>query len=93
KFIYHFIQDRLTSPDFVVDISPYWERKMASIFAYRTQFYSKDLGGIETYISSPLYLKYIEARSTTFGHMIGVAYGEGFTSERMIGVNNIFDLI
>jgi bacillithiol biosynthesis deacetylase BshB1 len=93
KLIYHFIQDRLTVPDFVVDISTYWETKKKAILAYSTQFYNPSTEGPDTYISSPQYLQYIEARGVSFGHMIGVAYGEGFHSGRVLGVNNLFDLI
>ena len=95
KSVYHFIQDRLAKPDFVVDITAYWLQKIDSIMAYSSQFYnpSSGSGELETYISSPQYLKYIEARGTTYGHMIGTAYGEGFQTEKVIGVKSMFDLI
>jgi len=91
--VYHYIQDRLVKPDFVVDISNFWFQKIDSIMAYSSQFYNPSIDEPETYISSPQYLKYIEARSVTYGHMIGTAYGEGFQSERVLGVNSVFDLI
>src|SRR5688572_10438680 len=31
KQVYHYIQDRVHTPDFVMDITPYWEKKMEAI--------------------------------------------------------------
>ncbi|WP_114781543.1 bacillithiol biosynthesis deacetylase BshB1 [Botryobacter ruber] len=93
KVVYHYIQDRLITPDIVVDVTPYWERKMESIRAFRSQFYNPDDSSPNTYISSPEFLKFVEARALELGHSIGVTYGEGFTKERHIGVRSFFDLL
>ena len=90
KAHYHYIQDKYIEPDFVVDISEFWERKSQSILAYGTQFVSKE--GEQTYISTPHFMQFIEARAKEFGHRIGADYGEGFTVERMIGVDSLFDI-
>jgi hypothetical protein len=34
----------------------------------------------------------MEARALEYGRTIGVDYGEGFTIDRTIGVENLFDL-
>ena len=93
KVVYHFIQDRFITPDVVVDITPYWEKKMETIRAFRSQFYNPDDSSPNTYISSPEFLNFVESRAKELGHAIGVTYGEGFTKERFIGVRNLFDLI
>jgi N-acetylglucosamine malate deacetylase 1 len=93
KAMYNFIQDRYITPDFVLDVTPYWEKKMETIRAFRTQFYNPDDSSPNTYISSPEFLNFIEARAREYGHAIGVTYGEGFTSAKKIGVSNLFDLI
>lgn len=94
KLHYHYIQDQYIEPDLVVDITDAWELKLEAIRAYKTQFLAKDTtDGPQTYISSPHFMKFIEARAQEFGHRIGVNYGEGFTVERMVGVGSIFDLI
>jgi N-acetylglucosamine malate deacetylase 1 len=93
KYVFHYIQDRYLKPDFVVDITDSFEQKMESIRAYKTQFYdpqSKD--GNQTYISAPAFLDSIVERAAMFGKMIGVQYGEGFISKKMIGINS-FDAI
>ncbi|WP_162052484.1 bacillithiol biosynthesis deacetylase BshB1 [Pontibacter pamirensis] len=93
KVVYHFIQDRFITPDIVVDVTPYWEKKMESIRAYKSQFHNPNDDSPNTYISSPEFLGFVEARAKELGHTIGVTYGEGFTKERYIGVRNLFDLI
>lgn len=91
--LYRYIQDRISVPDFVVDISAYWETKVQSIKAYKSQFFDPTSQEPETYISSPLYWEYVEARAREYGHMIGTEFGEGFTIERPIGVKNLKDLL
>lgn len=92
-FLYHYIQDRYIQPDFVVDISDFWEIKKKAILAYGTQFNALTSDNEpQTYISTPEFFDFLEARAKEFGHQIGVKYGEGFTKTRMIGVKDLFDL-
>ncbi len=91
--VYHYIQDRYIRPDFVVDITDQWEGKVASIRAYRSQFFDPTSNEPGTYISSPEFMQFIEARGQEMGHAIGVKYGEGFTKERHLGVSDLFGLI
>lgn len=91
--IYHYIQDRELEPDIVVDITAYWEKRMASIRAYKSQFYDPNSEEPETYISSEKFWKFFEGRARSFGHRIGVEFGEGLIQNRNIGVSNLDDLI
>jgi N-acetylglucosamine malate deacetylase 1 len=93
KAVYHYIQDRFIIPDLVVDVTAHWDKKMETIRAFKSQFYNPDDSSPNTYISSPEFLDFIEARAKEMGHSIGVTYGEGFTKERNIGVKSLFDLI
>lgn len=93
KLVMHYIQDRYLQPDFVVDITGMYERKMKSVMAYSTQFYNPDLNEPETYISTPAFMESIESRNKTFGRMIGVGYAEGFMMDQMPGVRSVFDLV
>jgi bacillithiol biosynthesis deacetylase BshB1 len=90
KYVFHFIQDRYYEPSFVYDISPVFERKVESIRAYSSQFYSTEYKENEpqTYISTPEFLNSIIGRHQMFGKMIGVPYAEGFITEKMIGIQN-----
>lgn len=92
KYIYHYIQNNYIKPDFVVDITDYWETKTESIKAFRSQFYDPNNKEPESFISSSEFLDFIEARSREFGHSIMVKYGEGFTVERTLGITDLFDL-
>lgn len=92
KALYHFIQSQYIQPDFIVDISEHWEKKMDAIRAFKTQFYDPQSKEPETYISNPLFMNLLESRAQEFGHAIGVKFGEGFTVRRSIGVDNLFSL-
>jgi len=93
KTVYHYIQSIPSQPDFIVDVSDVWERKVESIRAFASQFFDPNSAEPNTYISSPEFMKMIEARAIHYGHEIGVKYGEGFNVERMTGVGDVFDLI
>jgi hypothetical protein len=64
------------------------DEKLASIKAYGTQFNSPSLNEPQTYISTPDFLESIIYRAKMMGKMIGVKYGEGFISSKMIGLRN-----
>ncbi len=93
KAVYHYIQDRHIEPDFVVDVSDFVEQKIASIKAYKTQFFDPNSAEPKTPISGEDFFDFIYGRMSTMGRHIGVNYGEGFTVERYVGVNDLFDLI
>lgn len=93
KAVYHYIQNNYIEPDFVVDITNFWDTKKASIMAFKSQFFDPNSKEPESFISSPEFMDFIEARAKEFGHKISVKYGEGFTVERVIGVDNLFDLV
>jgi bacillithiol biosynthesis deacetylase BshB1 len=93
QVVYHYIQSLPIQPDFVIDITGYWDTKIQAIQAFKSQFYDPQSNEPQTYISSPAFLKMIEARAIECGHTIGVTYGEGFTVRRYPGVNSLFDLI
>ena len=90
--VYHYIQSLYIEPDFIVDVSDYWHIKMEALKAFRSQFYDPQSGESETYISSPGFIKMVEARAIDWGHAIGVKYGEGFTTRRYPGVTSLFNL-
>jgi len=92
KFVYHYIQNNLIEPDFIVDITPFWQTKIESILAFKSQFYDPSSSEPKSFISDPEFLPFIEARARELGHRIFTKYGEGFTKERFIGVNDLFDL-
>lgn len=84
KHLYHYIQDRYLKPDFVVDITPFWVQKEAAIRAFKSQFFDPNSSEPASYISSPDFLNFIQARAQEMGHKIGVKYGEGFQTQSTI---------
>jgi bacillithiol biosynthesis deacetylase BshB1 len=92
RLLLQYIQDSYIKPDILVDISDFFDKKMECIHAFKTQFFNTEGDGQETYISSPNFLKVIEARSRELGKSINATYAEGFTSKKLLGVNDLFDL-
>ena len=95
KQVLHYIQDRFYEPDLIVDISDVFEQRMQAIKAYATQFHVSDdsFQGTQTYISTPDFAESLIARARLMGKRIGVKYGEGFISQKSIGVRNLGDLV
>ena len=78
--IFHYIQHYHMTPDFVIDITPFQNKKIESVLAYKTQFYNPDHKEDETPISSKRFLRFLDGRAREMGETIGVEFGEGFTS-------------
>ncbi|MEM6893981.1 MAG: bacillithiol biosynthesis deacetylase BshB1 [Bacteroidota bacterium] len=93
KAVYHYIQWKNLEPDFVMDISGFIEKKREAILAYSSQFFDPDSDEPETPISSENFLDSVAYRARDLGRLIGVAHGEGFTVERLPGVDSLDDLI
>lgn len=93
KALFHFIQDRYLKPDFVMDVTDFWNSKMESIKAYESQFYNPNSEEPETYISSAGFMQFVESRAHEVGHSIGVKFGEGFIKEKQLFVKSFFDII
>jgi bacillithiol biosynthesis deacetylase BshB1 len=93
KMVLNYIQDRFLEPDFLVDITPVMDSKIASVRAYGTQFYNPEFSGPDTYISTPEFLNNVIGRCQLLGKRIGVKYAEGFISKKALGVRNLDALI
>ncbi len=90
----HFIQDEYIKPDILIDVTAHWDKKIESINAFGSQFHNPNWRNEpQTYISSPEFIQVIEARAREFGKVINVKYAEGFTSRRILGVDNLFNLL
>lgn len=91
QLLYYMIHHPFT-PTFVLDISGVFAQKMAAIRAYESQFLD-DSAGPESAISSPGFLKTIEARSVWYGAMIGAPYGEPFARTGPLRVSSVSDVL
>jgi bacillithiol biosynthesis deacetylase BshB1 len=93
RALYHYIQAIHAEPHFVVDITPYFDRKLKAVLSYKSQFYNPDSKEVSTFISSPEFLEFVKARAIHFGVPIGVKYAEAFTVNRIPGVDDIMKLV
>lgn len=92
KQVFHYIQWKNIEPDFVVDISEFMEKKIEACLAYKTQFYDPKSTEPMTPIATKDFLKSLTYRAQDLGRLSGVAYAEGFTSEKLLALKN-FDSI
>ena len=91
--VYHYIQWKNSNPDFIVDITGFENIKMDAIKCYSSQFYDPNSKETETLISKKNFLDTIYNRSLDLGRLIGVDHAEGFTSNKIVGLESINDLI
>lgn len=93
KQVFHYIQWKDLIPDFVVDISGYQELKLKAVHAYKSQFFDPKSTEPMTPIASKNATDSMQYRDRNLGRLIGVQAAEGYTVERYLGVDSIFDLI
>lgn len=93
KLVYHYIQWKNLIPDFVVDVTGFMDKKVASLMAYKSQFYDPDSKEPVTPIATKNFKESILYRAQDLGRLINTEYGEGFTVERYVAVNTLSDLI
>ncbi len=83
-FYYYCVHLRLVAqPAFVLDISPYWERKLAAIHCYESQF----ITGRPT--TPPTFVDQLRDQAAFWGWSIGRAFGEPFASREPLGVSGM----
>ena len=90
--VYHYIQWKNSSPDFLIDISGFIEKKLQAIQAYSSQFFDPNSNEPETLISNKNFISNVINRSADLGRLINVEHAEGFTSKKSIGINHLHDL-
>jgi len=93
KHIFHYIQWYPLTPDFVMDISGYLEKKKEAVFAFKTQFFDPKNDEPNTPISSKLFQESIENRAKDLGMLIGSEAGEGFMLKGYLGLKNFESLL
>lgn len=93
KSFFHYIQAKYLKPDFVVDVSEHFDKKMESIFAYKSQFHNANSKEPQTFISSPEFIEFVKSRYRDFGSSIGVEYAEGFIAKKNIGFDDLTKIL
>ncbi|WP_179317035.1 bacillithiol biosynthesis deacetylase BshB1 [Winogradskyella undariae] len=92
KTVYHYIQWKDIEPDVVVDVTGFIDKKIDSALAYKTQFFDPNSKEPETPISSRNFTDSIDYRARNLGRLIGVEHAEGYTVERYVAVDSLFNL-
>jgi N-acetylglucosamine malate deacetylase 1 len=92
KAVYHYVQDRMLKPDILIDVTPFVEKKMEAIYAFKSQFYDPNSTEPESPITVKNLFEVIKGKMALYGRDAGFEYGEGFTVERTPGVGSLFDL-
>jgi bacillithiol biosynthesis deacetylase BshB1 len=74
-------------PAFILDISEFWDQKLAAVRCYESQFVT----GRPT--EPPTFLDRLRDEAAYWGKTIGVAYGEPFACREPLGVRSLRDLM
>jgi LmbE family N-acetylglucosaminyl deacetylase len=74
-------------PAFILDISQYWQRKMAAIECYQSQFVQGRA------IACPTFLEQLRDQAAYWGQAIGTQYGEPFACREPVGLTSMESLI
>lgn len=93
KQIFNYIQWKNITPDFVIDISDFMDKKIEACLAYKTQFYDPNSTEPMTPIATKDFLESLTYRAQDLGRLSGVDYAEGFTSEKLIAFKNFDGII
>ena len=90
--IYHYIQFNNMQPDFVVDISQQFSKKLKVVKSYSSQFYDPKSDEPKTIISSEDFLNSITYRAQDLGRQTNCKFAEGFISHQLSVINSFSDL-
>ena len=93
KQVFHYIQWKHITPDFVIDISNFMEKKIEACLAYKTQFYDPDSKEPMTPIATKDFLESLTYRAQDLGRLSGVEFAEGFTTEKLLAFKNFDGII
>lgn len=93
KQVYHYIQWKNITPDFVIDISDFMDKKIEACLAYKTQFYDPNSSEPMTPIATKDFLESLTYRAQDLGRLSGVTYAEGFTTEKLMALKNFDGIV
>lgn len=93
KHIFNYIQWKNITPDFVIDITDFMQKKIDACLAYKTQFYDPNSTEPITPIATKDFLESLTYRAQDLGRLSGVDFAEGFTTEKLIALKNFEGII
>jgi bacillithiol biosynthesis deacetylase BshB1 len=79
-------------PSFVVDVTAFFERRMESLLAYRSQYGDASEGGATLFPDESEIRERLSATARFYGNLIGVKYGEPFVVKEIMRVDDVVSL-
>lgn len=89
----YFLFSRTIAPSFLVDISSQFDRKWQAIQAHASQFHNPASTAPPSRVSTPQFLREMEARDRYFGALIGTEYAEAFFVREALHVTDPIALL
>ncbi|ADU30161.1 bacillithiol biosynthesis deacetylase BshB1 [Evansella cellulosilytica] len=80
NYLYYYQINGMIVPDFVIDISDFIDKKLKALSCYESQF-TKGVTGVDTPLTDG-YIEKVRGREHLLGSDHGLAYAEGFKSEK-----------
>lgn len=93
--LFYFVTSRKRwpkEPDFIVNTTDFHLKKIESLKCYSSQLANKNYNGPATYVSSDQAWRMIDVFAGFMGGLIGKEFGEGFTSETPMEIENPLNL-
>ena len=90
KVIYASLYANIT-PSFVVDITPYFDRRMESLFAYESQYGEVDTGA-NLFPKKDEIIDRHRSIARFYGNLIGVKYGEPYVVKETLRVDDVMTM-
>lgn len=81
-----FATNEVIRPDFLVDVTDVWERKIACLEAFASQFVDETAEIDQVYFGISNFRLALEAQAALYGRQIGVRFAEAFTTRDGIPV-------
>ena len=90
KVVYSSLYANVT-PSFVVDITPYFDRRMESLFAYESQ-YGEQADGAGLFPNKAEITDRLRSIARFYGNLIGAKYGEPFVVKETMRVDDLVQM-
>ncbi|MEW6523734.1 MAG: bacillithiol biosynthesis deacetylase BshB1 [Bacillota bacterium] len=90
RILYYFV-NLDCRPDFIVDVSSYYQKKVEALACHSSQF-RLGSGQFSTVLNQPGFPRLVRGRDAYFGALIGTEFGEGFLLREPVKVHDITSL-
>jgi bacillithiol biosynthesis deacetylase BshB1 len=87
--VFMYIQDYYLTPSFVVDVTEFWSKKEEVLRCYGSQFFDPSSSEPETPISGKEFFDFLYGKALNFGRPCGFTLGEGFITDRYLGIESL----